>query len=92
MPVSRKARCHARDQLERVGSFPLRVRKSRSSGPRSWSSNQVLSMLTSTGGTGTDRGPVFATGKTQHVVLFARLLAEKYAGTPIAEHFGASEP
>ena len=40
-------------------------------------------------------------GQTQHViasyrprttvVYFARLLAEKFAGTPIAEHFGASE-
>ena len=42
-----------------------------------------------------------AAGQTQHVVasyrpfnsvlLFARLLREKFAGTPIAEHFGASE-
>ena len=42
-----------------------------------------------------------AAGKTQHVVasyrprssvvLFARLLAEKFAGTPIAKHFAASE-
>ena len=42
-----------------------------------------------------------AVGQTQHVVasyrprtsllLFARLLAEKFAGTPIAEHFAASE-
>jgi hypothetical protein len=41
-----------------------------------------------------------AAGQTQHVVasyrprtsllLFARLLAEKFAGTPIAEHFGGS--
>jgi hypothetical protein len=41
-----------------------------------------------------------AAGQTQHVVasyrprtsllLFARLLAEKFAGTPIAEHFAAS--
>ena len=41
-----------------------------------------------------------AAGKTQHVVasyrprssvmLFARLLAEKFAGTPIAEHFATS--
>jgi hypothetical protein len=40
-------------------------------------------------------------GQTQHVVAsyrprttvvyFARLLAEKFAGTPIAEHFAASE-
>jgi len=43
-----------------------------------------------------------AAGKTQHVVasyrplnsllLFSRLLREKFAGTPIAEHFTASEP
>ena len=43
-----------------------------------------------------------AAGQTQHVVasyrprtsllLFSRLLAEKFAGTPIAEHFAASEP
>jgi len=26
------------------------------------------------------------------VVFFARLLAEKFAGTPIAKHFAASEP
>ena len=42
-----------------------------------------------------------AAGQTQHVVasyrprssllLFARLLGEKFAGTPIAEHFAASE-
>ncbi len=42
-----------------------------------------------------------AAGQTQHVVasyrpfksvvLFARLLREKFAGTPIAEHFGAGE-
>jgi hypothetical protein len=42
-----------------------------------------------------------AAGQTQHVlasyrprtaiVHFARLLAEEFAGTPIAEHFGASE-
>ena len=42
-----------------------------------------------------------AAGQTQHVVasyrprtsllLFARLLGEKFAGTPIAEHFGDSE-
>ena len=42
-----------------------------------------------------------AAGQTQHVVasyrprssvvLFARLLAEKFAGTPIAKHFAASE-
>jgi hypothetical protein len=42
-----------------------------------------------------------AAGQTQHVVAsyrprttvvyFARLLAEKFAGTPIAEHFAASE-
>ena len=42
-----------------------------------------------------------AAGKTQHVVasyrplssllLFSRLLREKFAGTPIAEHFAASE-
>ena len=42
-----------------------------------------------------------AAGQTQHVVasyrpfssvvLFARLLREKFAGTPIAEHFGDSE-
>jgi hypothetical protein len=42
-----------------------------------------------------------ATGQTQHVVAsyrplssllhFSRLLREKFAGTPIAEHFGASE-
>jgi len=42
-----------------------------------------------------------AVGQTQHVVasyrprtsllLFARLLAEKFAGTPVAEHFAASE-
>ena len=42
-----------------------------------------------------------ADGQTQHVVAsyrprtslvhFARLLSEKFAGTPIAEHFGASE-
>ena len=42
-----------------------------------------------------------AAGQTQHVVasyrplssllLFSRLLREKFAGTPIAEHFGASE-
>src|SRR6478752_1380903 len=42
-----------------------------------------------------------AAGQTQHVVasyrprtsllLFARLLSEKFAGTPIAAHFGASE-
>jgi hypothetical protein len=42
-----------------------------------------------------------AAGQTQHVVasyrprtsllLFARLLAEKFAGTPIAEHFDAGE-
>ena len=43
-----------------------------------------------------------AAGQTQHVVasyrprssllLFARLLGEKFAGTPIAEHFAASDP
>jgi hypothetical protein len=43
-----------------------------------------------------------AAGQTQHVVasyrplrsvqLFSRLLHEKFAGTPIAEHFDASEP
>jgi hypothetical protein len=43
-----------------------------------------------------------AAGQTQHVVAsyrprtsllhFARLLGEKFAGTPIAEHFAASEP
>lgn len=43
-----------------------------------------------------------AAGQTQHVVasyrprsslvFFARLLAEKFAGTPIAKHFAASEP
>jgi len=43
-----------------------------------------------------------ADGQTQHVVasyrplssllLFSRLLHEKFAGTPIAEHFAASEP
>jgi hypothetical protein len=43
-----------------------------------------------------------AAGQTQHVVasyrprtsllLFSRLLAEKFAGTRIAEHFAASEP
>ena len=42
-----------------------------------------------------------AAGQTQHVVasyrprstviLFARLLAEKFAGSPIAEHFGTNE-
>lgn len=42
-----------------------------------------------------------ATGQTQHVVasyrplssllLFSRMLREKFAGTPIAEHFAASE-
>ena len=42
-----------------------------------------------------------ATGQTQHVVasyrplnsllFFSRLLREKFAGTPIAEHFGAGE-
>jgi hypothetical protein len=42
-----------------------------------------------------------ATGQTQHVVasyrplrsllLFSRVLREKFAGTPIAEHFAASE-
>ena len=42
-----------------------------------------------------------AAGQTQHVVasyrprssvlLFSRLLAEKFAGTPIAEHFAATE-
>jgi hypothetical protein len=42
-----------------------------------------------------------AAGQTQHVVasyrprssvvFFARLLAEKFAGTPIGEHFAASE-
>jgi hypothetical protein len=42
-----------------------------------------------------------AAGQTQHVVasyrprtsllLFSRLLAEKFAGTPIGEHFGAGE-
>ena len=42
-----------------------------------------------------------ASGQTQHVVasyrprssllLFSRLLGEKFAGTPIAEHFAASE-
>jgi len=42
-----------------------------------------------------------AAGRTQHVVasyrprtsllLFARLLGERFAGTPIAEHFGARE-
>jgi hypothetical protein len=42
-----------------------------------------------------------AAGQTQHVVasyrprssllLFSRLLGEKFAGTPIAEHFAASE-
>jgi len=42
-----------------------------------------------------------ATGQTQHVVasyrplssllLFSRLLREKFAGSPIAEHFAASE-
>ena len=42
-----------------------------------------------------------AAGQTQHVVasyrprssllLFARLLSEKFAGTPIAEHFAASD-
>ena len=42
-----------------------------------------------------------AAGQTQHVVasyrpfnsvvVFARLLREKFAGTPIAEHFGDSE-
>ena len=42
-----------------------------------------------------------AAGQTQHVVasyrprtsllLFARLLGERFAGTPIAEHFGARE-
>jgi hypothetical protein len=41
-------------------------------------------------------------GQTRHVVasyrprsaplLFSRLLGEKFAGTPIAEHFAASEP
>jgi hypothetical protein len=43
-----------------------------------------------------------AAGQTQHVVAsyrprtsvvhFARLLAEKFAGTPIAEHFGSASP
>ena len=43
-----------------------------------------------------------AAGQTQHVVAsyrprtsivhFARLLGEKFAGTPIAEHFAAGEP
>ena len=43
-----------------------------------------------------------AAGQTQHVVanyrprtsllLFARLLGERFAGTPIAEHFSASDP
>jgi hypothetical protein len=43
-----------------------------------------------------------AAGKTQHVVasyrplssllLFSRLLHEKFAGSPIAEHFAASAP
>ena len=43
-----------------------------------------------------------AAGQTQHVVasyrprtsllLFSRLLSEKFAGTPIAEHFAGSEP
>jgi len=43
-----------------------------------------------------------ASGQTQHVMasyrprssllLFSRLLAEKFAGTPIAEHFATTEP
>ena len=43
-----------------------------------------------------------AAGQTQHVVasyrplnsllLFSRILREKFAGTPIAEHFAAGEP
>ena len=43
-----------------------------------------------------------AAGQTQHVVasyrpldsllLFSRMLREKFAGTPIAEHFASSEP
>lgn len=43
-----------------------------------------------------------ATGQTQHVVasyrplssllFFSRMLREKFAGTPIAEHFAAGEP
>ena len=57
-PISRNARCHARDQFEAVGRLPVRVRNNRSSEASACSSSHSRSISTSCGGIGTERGPV----------------------------------